>query len=79
MTIKTHKTPLPLDEYEQYNIPQEYSAFKLTFFDLDLQKIDDLEYEYQIQGYKIFHTDTVQARQGLYNFMLVIAKLEVTF
>jgi hypothetical protein len=74
-----NKSPLDLNLYERFNIDQNYSAFKITFDDLDQDEVDNIEAEYVQKGYKIFHTEMESNGNGTFKYSLIIAKLEFTF
>lgn len=76
MMIRTHKLPLDLDLYETYKIPQEYSAFKIVFENIDAEKAEDLEYEYLSQGHSLFHSELERSKQDLFKLTLIVAKLD---
>lgn len=73
------KEPLPLDEYDKFSIAHEYSAFVVEFKNISQEKADDIENDYQLQRYKIFHSDISINKNGSYDLKLVIASLSFTF
>ena len=79
MNPKIEKKPLPLDRYEHFNIPQDYSAIQIEFFDISMEEVDNLEFQYVAQGYKIFFTEARRSKENLFNYIIVMAKLEVIF
>jgi hypothetical protein len=76
---ETSKKPLDLNLYEQYSIDQTYSAFILNFSNINQEEADNLEHEYTIQGYKIFHTEMSQLSNGSFELTMIVAKLNYTF
>lgn len=74
-----NKTPLELDKYNLYEIPQEYSAWVYTFNEVDQNRIDDIEYELQTQGHKIFHIETKRVQNGLFEIKIIAAKMPYLF
>lgn len=77
--MKFEKRPLDLDQYSSFEIPQEYSAYTYEYKDVDQNRLDDIEYELQTQGHKIFHIETVRANDGLFNVKIIAAKMPYTF
>ena len=71
---KTDKKPLNFNEYEKYEIPQEYMAFEVNFLGINPEQCEDLEYEYLSTGYKLFNSDLTHANEGKFNLKLIIAK-----
>jgi hypothetical protein len=80
MTIEhVDKVPLDLNEYATYNIPQSYMAYEIKFQNITQDKCDDLESEYSVKGYKIFHADLQRSVSNLFDYTLIIAKCEMIF
>ncbi|MBD64713.1 MAG: hypothetical protein CME62_05875 [Halobacteriovoraceae bacterium] len=79
MTKKVDKSPLDFESYAKYEIPHEYMAFTIQFFDVSQMECDDLEYDYYRQGFKIFHTEIERSSGGLFNYKMIIAKSAMTF
>ena len=73
------KSPLDLTKYDNYGIPQDYSAFVLNIKNITEQKAEDLEFEYIQQGYKIFNSSLEHSTQGDFNLEMIIAKLAMIF
>lgn len=73
------KTPLNLDQYSSYEIPQEYIAWIYCYKDVDQNRIDDIEYELQTGGNKIFHIETKRVQNGLFELKIIAANLPYTF
>lgn len=69
------KTPLPLDQYDQYEISQYYSAYIIEFSDVSLDRCDYIEQQLQYDGFKIFHTDT-SAKGSSYNITFIVGSSE---
>lgn len=76
---KSSKKPLNLELYQDYNIDQNYSAYEISFENLDQEEVDNIENEYVTKGYKIFHTEMASNSDGSFNYKIVLAKLEFTF
>lgn len=79
MKKNVNKTPLDLTLYSGFQIPQEYMAYKVQFENLDDSECENIEYEYIIQGYKIFHSEMQHGNAGKFSLKLIIAKNELTF
>lgn len=76
--MAVHKTPLNLDHYADYEIDQSYQAFLVIINDLEMQEVEDLEYEYIQQRYKIFHSELLRQPNGLFTLKIIIAKASST-
>lgn len=72
-------TPLDLDLYEDYEIPQGYEAYVLEVQKVTEERADEIEMEYEGQGYKIFHVDLNRAATSIYNLKIIMAKNSFTF
>ena len=47
---------------------------------IDIEQVDQIEYDYMAQGYKIFYTDLVRKQQSnTFQLTMIIAKLAYTF
>jgi len=79
MKINVEKKPLDLESYDIYGISQQFQAFILLFSDIKLERCDDIEAEYQLKGYQIFHTDLSYTAKGLCYYQLIVAKAGYTF
>lgn len=75
--MKVNKTALDFSDYEKYSINQYYSAYKIDFEQILEQQCEDLELEYQQQGYKIFHSDLKRSSGEFFNLTLIVAKSAV--
>ena len=73
------RLPLDLDQYQKYDIPQDYSAYVITFENITAQECDDFENEYTLKGYKIFHSSIDRSIADLFNMQLIVAKSEFIF
>jgi hypothetical protein len=73
------KKPLDLEKYSDYGIPQEYMAFEVKFINITQEQCDDLEAQYHLKGYKIFHVDINRSISNLFDYKIIIAKLEMIF
>lgn len=74
-----NKNPLSLELYAEFEIPQEYMAFKVIFENIDQEESDNLEADYMGQGYKIFNSNLERSKAGLFNFTIIVAKAGYTF
>ena len=72
-------SPLDLNLYEQYEIPQGYQAYVLEVENISAERADEIEMEYQTQGYKIFHVDMTSKRSQGYLLKIIMAKNSYTF
>lgn len=72
-------TPLDLDLYEDFEIPQGYEAYVLEVQKVTEERADEIEMEYEGQGYKIFHVDLNRAATSIYNLKIIMAKNSFTF
>ena len=70
------KTPLNLDSYEDYGISQSYQAYLVIINELEMQEVEDLEYDYIQQRYKIFNSELLRQPNGLFTLKIIIAKAE---
>jgi len=75
MTFK----PLDLDLYQNYEIPQGYEAYVIEIDKITEERADEIELDYQGQGYKIFHVDLTRAATSIYNLKMIVAKNSFTF
>ncbi len=75
---EVERKPLPLDLYEKYNIPQEYPAFVITISPIELELVDNIEYDYLAQGHKIFNSELERTKEGKFTLSLIIGKLAFT-
>ena len=78
-TSKVNKTALPLDQYQTYDIDQNYAAFEIVFENVSLEQLDDIEADYYSQGYKIFNCKTERTAEDKFKFSLIIAKMNFIF
>lgn len=77
---KINKTPLNLDSYETFGIPQEYMAFDIKVENIDQESFDNLEAEYQGQGYKIFNSEMEREAVGNgFRCRIIVAKMGFTY
>ncbi|MAZ47906.1 MAG: hypothetical protein CME65_05045 [Halobacteriovoraceae bacterium] len=72
--MNVQKTPLNLNHYESYGINQAYKAFLVTINDIEMQQVEDLEYDYIQQRYKIFNSELIRQSNGLFTLKIVIAQ-----
>ena len=79
MLMKFQKEPLNFDLYDKYQIPQQYQAFVITVNDIEQDRLDDIEYDIQKQGHKIFHTEVQRSNNNLFDLTLIVAQLTMTF
>lgn len=76
---EVNKTPLDFSQYEKYGINQKYSAFVLEFENLSESQVEDLEYEYQRQGHKIFFSEVSRSNDGQLTLKIITAQMSFTF
>lgn len=72
-------SPLDLDLYEQYDIPQGYEAYFLEVTKVTSDRADEIELDYETQGYKIFHVDLSKNKSADYSLKIIMAKNSFTF
>lgn len=66
------KKALPLDQYEKYQISQDYQAYIITILNIDQEKMDEFESDLITKRQKLFHADMVRANGNLFNATLII-------
>jgi hypothetical protein len=74
MSNRVEKTPLDLDQYENFEIDQAYQAYVIVIHDLEESKAEDLEYEYMQQGYKIFSSEMLRQTNGMLTLKLIVGQ-----
>ncbi|MBT4791277.1 MAG: hypothetical protein HON90_06880 [Halobacteriovoraceae bacterium] len=79
MTSRAEKIPLSFDKYQEYEISQEYQAYVINLININETEAEDLEYEYLIQGYKIFHSELARSNEGKFNLKIILGKSELIF
>lgn len=72
--MKVQKTPLNLSHYEEHGINQAYKAYLVIINDLEMQQVEDLEYDYIQQRYKIFNSELLRQTNGLFTLKIIIAQ-----
>lgn len=77
--MKYQKVPLDFELYATYEIPQDYLAWAIEFKLVDQNRIDDIEFDLQISGHKIFHTEATRAKGDLFDLKIIVAKSQLTF
>lgn len=70
-----HKTPLNLNDYSRYEIDQEYTAYIIKFSGISEKEAEDYEYEYVLQGYKIFSSQLERSKGDQFELTLILARL----
>ncbi len=73
------QVPLDLNDYQKYEIPQDYMAYAVELESDVLQDGDDLEFWFLEQHYKIFHSELQRTAKGHYFFKLIIGKITVLY
>jgi hypothetical protein len=73
------KTPLKLDEYDKYSVPQSYSAIVFEYLNITEIEADNAESDLGSQGYKIFHSNLYRSQQNLFNLEVIVAKMPFVF
>ena len=66
--MKVQKTPLNLSHYEEHGINL------VIINDLEMQQVEDLEYDYIQQRYKIFNSELLRQTNGLFTLKIIIAQ-----
>lgn len=79
MNKNVNKNALNFDQYSKYQIPQEYTAYVLEFQNLNDSECENMEYDYTVQGYKIFHSEMERNNIGLFSLKLIVAKSDIVF
>lgn len=79
MTNSALKSPLDFDQYSLYEIPQDYLAYKIVFTDIEQEESDELELQYTLQGYKLFHSQMQRSQNGNFELLLIVAKCNLIF
>ena len=74
--MPVQKTPLNLDHYDEFGIDQAYQAYLVIINDLEMQAVEDLEYDYIQQRYKIFNSELLRQPNGLFTLKIIVAKAE---
>lgn len=77
MSLK--KIPLDFELYQKYEVDQQYQAWVFEYVNVSQDRLDEIEFELQQQGNKIFHIETYRANNGLYNVKIITAKMPYTF
>ncbi len=68
------KTALDLNSYEEFGIDQAYEAFLIIINDLEMEQVEDLEYDYMQQRYKIFNSELLRQPNGLFTLKIIVAQ-----
>lgn len=69
------KRPLDLEEYQHYEIDQQYTAYVIILDQITQQEAEDFEYDYLLKGHKIFSSQLERRAQKKFQLKLIIAKL----
>lgn len=77
--MKYQKMPLNFDLYDKYEIPQEYQAWIVFVKEVEQNRMDDIEYDLQTSGHKIFHTEVERSQGNLFDITLIVAQAPMTF
>jgi hypothetical protein len=75
MTSDYQQVPLPFDQYDKYQISQEYHAELFIFKNIKMERVDDIEHDIVTRGYKLYHSDMKSTGQDHFELTLVVAKL----
>lgn len=70
--------PLDFDEYEKYSIDPRNSAIKFTYFNISIERANEIEEELQDQMFKVVNIDLSSGNEGKFN-LIVIALKPITF
>jgi hypothetical protein len=73
------KKPLPFDEYEKYEIAQEYKAYIFEYLNVHEDEIDEIETNLIAQGNKLFHSNMTRVDGHLFNVEIITASVGFTF
>ena len=71
--------PLAFDQYEKYEIPQDYSAIIHEYLNIEEDRIDEIESELIAKGNKIFHSNMSRSNKNLFNVEIITGNLPFTF
>lgn len=75
MTLPQYtKKPLDLNLYAKYEIPMECEAYEYVFAGVELDRIDELEFELTQMRLKIVHSEAIQMPLGLYQLIFIATK-----
>lgn len=66
------KKPLPLDQYENYQISQEYQAYIITLFNITQEEMDNYESDLMSKREKLFHADMLRVDGDKFNATLIV-------
>lgn len=66
------KKPLPLDQYQNYQISQDYQAFIITILNITQEEMDNFESDLISKREKLFHSDMARVDGDQFNAILII-------
>ena len=76
---RIEKKPLDFSKYEAHGISQDYMAFEINVSNITQEQWDNLESDYQAQGYKIFSSQMEREDIATYKCKIVVAKMGFVF
>ena len=79
MNPRINKKPLNFERYDSYGISQDYMAYEIIVSDISEAEWDNLEADYQAQGYKIFNSLMEREHAGSFKCSMIIAKMGFVF
>lgn len=65
------KKPLPLDQYQNYQISQEYQAFIITILNITQEEMDNYESALMSNREKLFYSDMLRVGGDKFNATLI--------
>ena len=66
------KKPLPLDQYQDYQISQEYQAYIITLLNITQEEMDNYESDLMSKREKLFHADMCRVDGDKFNATLIV-------
>ncbi len=71
--------PLPFDEYEKYDISQNYQAAVYEYLNITSIEADNIESDLNSRGLKVFHSNLTRQDKDKFNLEVIVAKSSYTF
>ena len=69
-----NKRPLDFNEYDNYEISHNYSAFEITFNSINKDDLEQFENDYLDQGDQVVVSEVMRLEGETFKFRLVILK-----
>lgn len=66
------KKPLPLDQYEKYQISQDYQAYIISILNITQEEMDNYESDLMSKREKLFHSDMQRSVGDKFNATLIV-------